>query len=167
LGPIDPQIVGQPAASIVRARDSKPIEQVFDLTFVLADVSEKALAQVKREAVELMTPRLDQAKAEGSSGQTRGRTLDPRLRIDRGKGRQARVASDGRHAARGDGAHESVSTASAALGRRVFAHRCARQASGVVSALRTPGNDDGCRQSMARGPSVGSRNWGVYVAKHP
>src|SRR5499426_4818941 len=64
LGPIDPQIVGLPAASIVRARDSKPIEHVFDLTLVLADVSEKALDQVKRGAVELMTPRFEQAKAE-------------------------------------------------------------------------------------------------------
>ena len=64
LGPIDPQIVGLPAASIVRARDSKPIEHVFDLTLVLADVSEKALDQVKRGAVELMTPRLEPAKAE-------------------------------------------------------------------------------------------------------
>jgi ClpP class serine protease len=64
LGPIDPQIAGLPAASIVRARDAKPIEHVFDLTLVLADVSEKALAQVKRGAVELLTPRLDQATAE-------------------------------------------------------------------------------------------------------
>jgi len=64
LGPIDPQIAGLPAASIVRARDSKPVEHVFDLTLVLADVSEKALAQVKRGAVELLTPRLDQATAE-------------------------------------------------------------------------------------------------------
>src|SRR4029453_12309307 len=64
LGPIDPQIAGFPAASIVRARDSKPIEHVFDLTLVLADVSEKALAQVKRGAVELLTPRLEQAAAE-------------------------------------------------------------------------------------------------------
>jgi ClpP class serine protease len=47
LGPIDPQIIGFPAASIVKARDSKPIERVFDLTLVLADVSEKALAQIK------------------------------------------------------------------------------------------------------------------------
>jgi ClpP class serine protease len=45
LGPIDPQILGLPAASIVRARDAKPVEQVFDLTLVLADVSEKALAE--------------------------------------------------------------------------------------------------------------------------
>jgi ClpP class serine protease len=63
LGPIDPQIVGLPAASIVRARDSKPIEHVFDLTIVLADVSEKALAQVKRGAVELLTSHLDKAAA--------------------------------------------------------------------------------------------------------
>jgi ClpP class serine protease len=64
LGPIDPQIMGFPAASIVYARDAKPIASVFDLTLVLADVSEKALAQVKRGAIEIITPRLDQAQAE-------------------------------------------------------------------------------------------------------
>ena len=64
LGPIDPQIVGLPAASIVKARDSKPVESVFDLTLVLADMGEKALAQVKRGAVELLTRRMDQAAAE-------------------------------------------------------------------------------------------------------
>lgn len=64
LGPIDPQIAGLPAASIVKARDSKPIADVFDLTVVLADVSEKALAQVKRGAVELLTPRMEKAAAE-------------------------------------------------------------------------------------------------------
>ncbi len=63
LGPIDPQILGLPAASIVKARDSKPVAQVLDLTLVLADVSEKALAQVKRGAVELLTPRMEQAAA--------------------------------------------------------------------------------------------------------
>jgi ClpP class serine protease len=64
LGPIDPQLVGLPAASIVAARDAKPIEKVFDLTLVLADVGEKALTQVKRHAIELMTPRVDVAKAK-------------------------------------------------------------------------------------------------------
>lgn len=63
LGPIDPQIAGLPAASIVKARDMKPVEHVFDLTLVLADVSEKALAQVKRGAVELLTPQMEPAKA--------------------------------------------------------------------------------------------------------
>ena len=64
LGPIDPQILGLPAASIVKARDSKPVADVFDLTLVLADVGEKAVAQVKRGAVELLTPRLEQSAAE-------------------------------------------------------------------------------------------------------
>lgn len=64
LGPIDPQIMGLPAASIVSARDSKSADAVFDLTFVLADVSEKALAQVRRGAVELLTPRMERQAAE-------------------------------------------------------------------------------------------------------
>lgn len=64
LGPIDPQIVGLPAASIARVPKVKPIEHVFDLTLVLADISEKAIAQVKKGAVELMTPQMEQAKAE-------------------------------------------------------------------------------------------------------
>lgn len=72
LGPIDPQILGFPAASIVKARDMKPVEQVMDLTLVLADVSEKALAQVKRGAVEIMTPRLDQAAAEALADKLAG-----------------------------------------------------------------------------------------------
>lgn len=64
LGPIDPQIAGLPAASIVKVKELKQMSDIFDLTLVLADVSEKALAQVKRGAVELLTPQFDQAKAE-------------------------------------------------------------------------------------------------------
>jgi ClpP class serine protease len=72
LGPIDPQIAGFPAASIVKARDSKPIGNVFDLTLVLADMGEKALAQVKRGAVELLTPRVDPAVAEALADKLAG-----------------------------------------------------------------------------------------------
>src|SRR5262245_31399048 len=72
LGPIDPQIAGLAAASIVKARDSKPIAEVFDLTLVLADVSEKALAQVKRGAVELLTPRMEQGAAEALAAKLAG-----------------------------------------------------------------------------------------------
>ena len=42
---------------------------MFDLTLVLADVGEKAVAQVKQGAVELMTPRLDQSAAETDRGE--------------------------------------------------------------------------------------------------
>jgi len=64
LGPIDPQIMGVSAASILAARNAKPVEHVSDLALVLADVSEKATAQVKRGAVEIMTPRMARAEAE-------------------------------------------------------------------------------------------------------
>jgi ClpP class serine protease len=72
LGPIDPQIVGLPAASIVKARDSKPVESVFDLTLVLADVAEKALVQVKQGAVELLTPRMERPAAEALAAKLAG-----------------------------------------------------------------------------------------------
>ena len=64
LGPIDPQIMGISAASIIAARNAKPVEHVSDVALVLADVSEKAVNQVKAGAVEIMTPRMDRAKAE-------------------------------------------------------------------------------------------------------
>ena len=101
LGPIDPQIVGFPAASIVKARDSKPIADVFDLTLVLADVSEKALAQVKRGAVELLTPRMEQARRRGAGREAGRRTLDARLRADGERSSGARAARQGRDARRG------------------------------------------------------------------
>src|ERR1700730_16957825 len=72
LGPIDPQIAGFPAASIVKARDSKSAGSVFDLTLVLADMGEKALAQLKRGAVELLTPRMEQAAAEALAAKLTG-----------------------------------------------------------------------------------------------
>src|SRR5262249_28486858 len=72
LGPIDPQIAGLPAASIVKARDSKPVESVFDLTLVLADVAEKALAQVKQGAVELLTPRMERSAAAALAAKLAG-----------------------------------------------------------------------------------------------
>jgi ClpP class serine protease len=50
----------------------KPVAEVMDLTLVLADVSEKALAQVKRGAVEIMTPRMDQAAAEALADKLAG-----------------------------------------------------------------------------------------------
>ncbi len=72
LGPIDPQMAGLPAASLVKARYSKPIENVSDLTLVLADVGEKALGQVKQGAVELLTPRMEQAAAEALAAKLAG-----------------------------------------------------------------------------------------------
>src|SRR5262249_27793924 len=58
--------------SIVKARDSKPVEGIFDLTLVLADVAEKALAQVKQGAIELLTPRMEGWAAEALAAKLAG-----------------------------------------------------------------------------------------------
>jgi ClpP class serine protease len=72
LGPIDPQIGGLPAASIVKARNAKPIEHVSDLTLVFADLGEKAADQVKRGAAELMAPRMGKDAAEALAAKLAG-----------------------------------------------------------------------------------------------
>lgn len=54
LGPIDPQLGGMPAASIVKVAEEKPIAEVEDQTLVLADVGRKAIAQVEAAATRLL-----------------------------------------------------------------------------------------------------------------
>src|SRR5262249_33125954 len=73
LGPIDPQIAGFPAASIVKDRDSKPIGNLVDLTLALGDMGENAPAQDDRAVVELFTPRTQQPAAEAPPAERAGR----------------------------------------------------------------------------------------------
>lgn len=47
LGPVDPQIGEYPAVSILSVLDKKDLNKVDDETVILADVSRKAIAQVK------------------------------------------------------------------------------------------------------------------------
>jgi ClpP class serine protease len=47
LGPVDPQIGQWPAVSIIKAAESKPVERVNDETLILADISRKAMTQIK------------------------------------------------------------------------------------------------------------------------
>ena len=54
LGPIDPQIGGLPAASIVKVAKDKPIASINDFTLIQADVAQKAMDQMRRQACELM-----------------------------------------------------------------------------------------------------------------
>jgi ClpP class serine protease len=63
LGPIDPQLSGMPAASIVKVAESKPVAEVDDQTLVLADVGRKAIAQVEAAATALLRGRLGEARA--------------------------------------------------------------------------------------------------------
>jgi len=54
LGPVDPQIGGAPAASIIKAVEQKPVERVSDQTLILADISRKAQTQVQGLVHELL-----------------------------------------------------------------------------------------------------------------
>ncbi len=47
LGPVDPQIGEYPAVSILKVLDEKPAKDIDDQTMILADVSRKAITQVK------------------------------------------------------------------------------------------------------------------------
>jgi ClpP class serine protease len=55
LGPVDPQIAGLPAASIIKAVEQKPVERVSDVTLMFADISRKAQGQVQAVVTDLLT----------------------------------------------------------------------------------------------------------------
>ena len=54
MGPIDPQINGMPAASIIKVADQKPLSEIDDTTLILADLGHKAIAQLRRQASDLI-----------------------------------------------------------------------------------------------------------------
>ncbi len=68
LGPMDPQIGQQPAASIIKAAQAKPVAEVDDATLVNADVGEKAINQLRRTAERLLEGRLGKAEIEALAG---------------------------------------------------------------------------------------------------
>ena len=59
LGPVDPQIGQYPAASIVAVTRSKPIADIDDETLILADVAQKAIAQVRNTVESLLLQRCE------------------------------------------------------------------------------------------------------------
>ncbi len=63
LGPIDPQLGGMPAASIIKAAEDKPIADVDDQTLVMADVGRKAIAQVEALAAQFLRERMEEEPA--------------------------------------------------------------------------------------------------------
>jgi ClpP class serine protease len=54
LGPLDPQIGGQPAAAILEAVKAKPIESVEDKTLILASIARRALAQIRASVIKIV-----------------------------------------------------------------------------------------------------------------
>jgi ClpP class serine protease len=64
LGPVDPQIGEFPAASIIEAVKSKPIDKVEDRTLILASIARKALAQVSYTVAHIL---MGNGMAEGKA----------------------------------------------------------------------------------------------------
>jgi ClpP class serine protease len=64
LGPVDPQLGQQAAASIIKVLESKPIAEVDDETIILADMAEKAIRQVHALVTDLLSDRLEAVAAQ-------------------------------------------------------------------------------------------------------
>ena len=57
LGPLDPQVGNLPAASILEAVTRKETKDIDDQTLILADVSRKAILQLRRTVLDLLIER--------------------------------------------------------------------------------------------------------------
>ncbi len=65
LGPVDPQIGQMPAASILKVLEQKDPKDIDDQTLILADVSKKAIEQMKNYLTSLLTSKgMDKEKAQ-------------------------------------------------------------------------------------------------------
>ena len=64
LGPVDPQLGQQAAASILKVLERKDINEMDDSTIILADVAEKAIRQVKATVNGLLRERMGAERAE-------------------------------------------------------------------------------------------------------
>jgi ClpP class serine protease len=63
LGPVDPQIAGVPAASILKVMEVKKPEDIDDTTVMMADIATKARGQVEASLTEILLKRMDKEKA--------------------------------------------------------------------------------------------------------
>ena len=74
LGPIDPQLGSQPAVSLQKVVEQKPIAEIDDNTLVLADMAQKAIRQIQATATILLEGNMKPEKAkEIATTLTKGR----------------------------------------------------------------------------------------------
>jgi ClpP class serine protease len=64
LGPVDPQLGEYPAASLVRLAEMKPIADIEDKSWLLADMGKKALQQIRRQVISLLEKKYSPEKVE-------------------------------------------------------------------------------------------------------
>ncbi|HBG17407.1 MAG TPA: hypothetical protein DDW93_11535 [Firmicutes bacterium] len=68
LGPVDPQIEGLPAASLLKLVRHKPVSEISDRAMILADVAEKAIQQVKQGVFNLLVDNYGEEQAARIGG---------------------------------------------------------------------------------------------------
>ena len=76
LGPVDPQVASFPAASVLAAVGRKHPDRVEDRTLILADIAEKAIAQVKSAVEELLREHMPEPEAERVAAMAEHRHVD-------------------------------------------------------------------------------------------
>ncbi|MDL1956979.1 MAG: ATP-dependent Clp protease proteolytic subunit [Candidatus Desulfofervidus auxilii] len=64
LGPVDPQLGQYPAASILKVLEQKNLNDIDDETLILADISNKAIKQVKKCIKNILMGKMPEKKAE-------------------------------------------------------------------------------------------------------
>ena len=64
LGPVDPQLGEYPAASLVKLAESKPIADIDDKSWLLADIGRKAIEQIRSQVKSLLEGKYSTEKAE-------------------------------------------------------------------------------------------------------
>lgn len=64
LGPLDPQIAGFPAPSLLRLLELKPPQFISDQMLILADLASKSLKQMKAFIISIVGARMKNEKAE-------------------------------------------------------------------------------------------------------
>ncbi len=96
LGPVDPQIGQSPAASVLTVIEQKKPEDIDDQTLILADVSRKAIAQLRRTVQDLLAERMppEQAAALADKLATGTWTHDYPITAEEAKALGLPVATD-------------------------------------------------------------------------
>jgi len=59
LGPVDPQLGGFPAASVLKVLEQKAFDKISDETLIRADLARKAMEQLESVVIELVQEHLD------------------------------------------------------------------------------------------------------------
>lgn len=69
LGPVDPQVGTYPAVSILKVLEDKPAKDIDDETMILADISRKAISQVKNTIQQIACCQYSDEVAKGLAEQ--------------------------------------------------------------------------------------------------